>query len=263
LSPKTRSNVIGAFRSFVGWLNRRGDIRKIPEFPWPKVDEYQPRILSAEGQDALLLAIPEEERGIFLAMAHMGLRSGEARALDVSDYRDGRLSVTKAVKGRQLGAPIRGTKSGKRKLLPVSEDPACWIDRHVQREGRLEWAPLFRNPRTGGRWTSTPLERAWRRACEALGVEISMYEGCKHSFATDALRRGVPERHLQMFLGHADARSTRRYACMADSALVSVLRPRRRDRFVGDLSVAPKAAKKHQQFQEVVVEPAGIEPATS
>ncbi|MBW2402003.1 MAG: site-specific integrase, partial [Deltaproteobacteria bacterium] len=38
--------------------------------------------------------------------------------------------------------------------------------------------------------------------------EDFVYEGCKHSFATDAIARGVPERHLQTYLGHADVRST-------------------------------------------------------
>lgn len=55
---------------------------------------------------------------------------------------------------------------------------------------------------------------------------IKLYEGTKHTMATDAGRRGVSERALQTFLGHSDARSTRRYARMSDEALVSVLRPR-------------------------------------
>jgi len=65
----------------------------------------------------------------------------------------------------------------------------------------------------------------WRRAVEAAGLpHISLYEGTKHSFATDAIRRGVPERHLQRFLGHKNVQSTRRYARLADNALVEVLR---------------------------------------
>jgi hypothetical protein len=37
--------------------------------------------------------------------------------------------------------------------------------------------------------------------------------------------RGVSERALQRFLGHASVQSTRRYARLADNALVEVLRP--------------------------------------
>ena len=43
--------------------------------------------------------------------------------------------------------------------------------------------------------------------------------------ATDAIRRGVSERHLQRFLGHASVESTRRYARLADNAMLEVLRP--------------------------------------
>ena len=42
--------------------------------------------------------------------------------------------------------------------------------------------------------------------------------------ATDAVRRGVPERALQVFLGHKNVESTRRYARLADNALLEVLR---------------------------------------
>ena len=55
----------------------------------------------------------------------MGIRPGEARALDVSDYHDGRLSVGKAVKSSLIGAPIRGTKSGKTRRLPRLPDLCC------------------------------------------------------------------------------------------------------------------------------------------
>jgi hypothetical protein len=63
------------------------------------------------------------------------------------------------------------------------------------------------------------------RAWIAASVTVRLYEGTKHTMATDAVRRGVSERALQRFLGHADLRSTRRYAKMADEALVTVLRP--------------------------------------
>ena len=45
-----------------------------------------------------------------------------------------------------------------------------------------------------------------------------MYEGTKHAFASDALNRNVPKDKLQKFLGDTDARSTDRYAKLADGA---------------------------------------------
>jgi len=225
LSPKTQSNALGAFRSFVGWLRRRGEIRAIPEFPWPKVPEHLPRVLTLAEQDAILRQIPEPERGIFLALCDLGLRPGEARALEVGDAGDGWLTVSRACKGHGADAPIGPTKSGKTKRLPLSQELAEWIARHVDPSGRLTRAPLFVNPRTETRWGHWSLRDAWLRAARAIGLGgVKFYEATKHTMATAAIARGVNERVLQRVLGHADSRSTRRYAQLADSALIQVLR---------------------------------------
>jgi integrase len=217
--------VLAAFRGFLSWLHRRGQIREVPDFPRVRVKERDPRIIGIADQDRVLQAIPQQERGTFLALAHLGLRPGEARALTVGDYHDGWVTVDKAVKGKTVGAPIRGTKTGRSKRLPVSEELGSWIERHLEPAARLQRRPLIPNPRTGGIWPHKALQRAWNRAVqEAELPRISLYEGTKHSFATDAIRRGVPERHLQTFLGHRNVQSTRRYARLADNAMLEVLR---------------------------------------
>ncbi len=246
LSAKTRWNVIAAFRSFLGWLYRREDLAELPrQIPWPKLEESVPDVLTAEAQAELLATIPEGDRGAFLAMALMGIRPGEVVALDLGDYADGWLTVKRARKGPRLDAPIRGTKTPKGwKRLPVPDELAEWLDDHREILARVApsrgvsraravpqvpraGAPLFPNPRTGDRWTPTSLRRVWSKACRAVGVEISLYEGTKHTFATDAAARKVPERALQAFLGHRDVRSTRRYAKLADGALLDVIRRKR------------------------------------
>lgn len=240
LSPKTRANVIGAFRAFCAWLVKRGELREIPrEWPWPKVPEHAPRILSHRAQAALLAAIPEADRGIFLAMALMGIRPSEAVALRTSDYDPegdenapwGRLLVARARKGRDLHSPVRGTKTGRSQRLPVPELLAEWLQAQIPTRARLQGGPLFPNPRTGSPWASTTLRRAWAAACRETGLvdderrpTVGLYEGTKHSFATDAVARGVPERSLQDYLRHVDLRTTRRYARLSSGALLEVIR---------------------------------------
>ena len=262
LSGKTRRNALGAFRSFAGWLKRRGDLRELPEFPLPRVDEYEPRVLSIEDQDAILDAIPEGDRGIFLALAYLGLRPGEGRALDAADYRDRWLTVDKAVKGASASAPIRGTKTGRGKTLPVPDVLADWIARHVPRDSRLRGAPLFVNPRTGRRWSHWVLRDRWVRAASSIGIEgARLYEGTKHTMATDAVRRGVSERALSEFLGHRDVRSTRRYARMSREAFIHVLRPSHGD---DDLSRTCPAVdsppRNRAEMHGRMVSPTGLEP---
>jgi integrase len=104
-----------------------------------------------------------------------------------------------------------------------------------------------RGIRPQGRWSGTSLRRTWMEACEKVGIEVGLYVGTKHTFATDAAARGVPERALQTFLGHADVRSTRRYARMADGALLEVLRPPRG----ADGARGARASKKPKQNRMV------------
>jgi integrase len=220
-------------------------------------------VLSIEDQDAILDAIPEAGRGIFVALALLGLRPGEARALDAADNSNGWLTVDKAVKGSALAAPIRGTKTGRGKTLPVPATLADWIARYVPREDRLRGAPLFVNPRTGRRWSHWALRDRWVRAAKSVGLEgARLYEGTKHTMATDAVRRGVTERELQAFLGHKDPRSTRRYTRMSREALIHVLRPSREQH--NDLSrtcPAEDPAPRNPAIKRAnVASPTGLEP---
>jgi len=175
------------------------------------------------------------------------LRS-EARALTLADYRDRWLFVDKAAKSKASGAEIRGTKTGRPKRLPVSEELAAWIEERIDPARRFSATPLFPNPRTGRMWPHKALQRAWNQALEAAEMpHVTLYEGTKHTMATDAIRRGVPERALQRFLGHASVLSTRRYARLADHALIEVLRPAMASwRQTGDKPSATKPKRDQQ-----------------
>ena len=100
-----------------------------------------------------------------------------------------------------------------------------------------------------------------------LTAPISLYEGTKHTFATNAKRRGVEDRLLQRFLGHRDRRSVERYARLADEALIAVLRPLRPTPDGDGLSPAcrqgQERSRKPSNPLKNLVEAAGIEPASA
>ncbi len=137
-----------------------------------------------------------------------------------------------------------------------------WIERYVDRRGRLTQVPLFINPATGTRYTHSAFRRTWERACERAEVpKLSLYEGTKHSFATDAVRRGVPERVVQRMLGHRDVTSTRRYAKLAEEALVYALRDRDRGEDLSPACPSGESGEKNlSESNGLMVEAAGIEP---
>jgi integrase len=158
----------------------------------------------------------------------MGLRNGEARALNVRDYADGELMIRSAVKGPRRDAPIRGPKNGRWRKLPVPTELTDWIGRTVPAANGLENRPLFIHPGTGKRWAPTAMRREWHDACKRAGVpHVKLYEGARHSAATEWKRQGADDRTIQAILGHTDGRSVARYARLADQAVIEVLRPKR------------------------------------
>jgi integrase len=162
LAPATRQHVLGAFRTFTGWLRKRGAIRTVPEFPTITVPEYTPTIVSPLTQDAILEAIPEPERGAHLVAALMGLRSGEARALAPGDYVPGdvdrppMLRITKAMKTLSANGVPGPTKNKRNRILSVPDVVVDWIEAHWDAEARIAAVPedaMFANPRSGKRWS--------------------------------------------------------------------------------------------------------------
>lgn len=227
VGAKTRRNVLGAFRSFLGWLKKRKAIREVPDFEMPEVDEHAPRVITRAQQEAVLANIPAAERGPFLVACTMGLRPGEVRALTVGDVRleaePPMLVVSKAMKGGSPEAPIRSTKTRRARSVPISAPVLDWLGEHLPAEADAD-APLFTNPRTGKRWSHWALWALWKKAAELAGVPgVKLYEGTKHSFATDALARTGDAWALQRVLGHSDERSSKRYALVGDAALVAVV----------------------------------------
>jgi len=70
--------------------------------------------------------------------------------------------------------------------------------------------------------TGSPLSnmgRVWSLVRERAGLEGVRLHDLRHSFASDALNAGAPLAHVGAVLGHADQRTTARYAHVADEAL--------------------------------------------
>ncbi|MGA1841196.1 MAG: tyrosine-type recombinase/integrase [bacterium] len=60
---------------------------------------------------------------------------------------------------------------------------------------------------------SSILTKIWNRAVKEASFEnIKLYAGTRHSFASQAVNRGVPLNLIQSFLGHTHQSTTKRYA---------------------------------------------------
>ena len=225
LRPKTVRNVVNDVAGFLRWLKRRGDLSHVPDIPTIRIREpYQPRIPSERTVQAILEAIPEPKRGIFLARASMGLRPSEARRLNLSSW-DREQNVLR----------LTLTKTGATRILPLDADVREWLEwfyRDPPLTIRPVSTPLFSNPNTYARdrrWTPSAERRVWLAACKEVGVRVKPNEGGRHAFATHAAKRGVQQFPLQKFMGHTDPRTTGRYIDLSAAGLIDVLRRRGND----------------------------------
>lgn len=227
LSAKTRRNVLAGFHAFLKWVAEQRSGYVVPRFPWPELDERQPRILTPELQWKVLCEIPWPKAGIFFCMAYTLIRPGEARALRVRDWDPAtqQIRVSRAAKDHHVRGVVRGLKSRNAKVVPANEFPLRdWLEEHVTAERRLQDpdGPLFLNPdgrEGGGWWGHWSLAHAWRVAAKRVGVRVSLYEGTKHSTATHLKALGADDRVLAALAGHRDPRSVQFYAKL-DSTMI-------------------------------------------
>ncbi len=215
LAPKTIKNVLATMRSFLGWHQMKSRGFEIPPFPTVKpAKRVKPVTMPLLDQAAVLTAIPEEDRGIFLVYAHLTLRQGEGRACLVEhyDFKTRELWVGDAIKGDNANAPRGDTKTGECGRYPVSEELAEWIERHVPTEARFRGkVPLFPNPRTGHIYSRKTIQQIWKKACIAAEVEfVPPYRATKHSTLSELARVLTPQQ-LQGLARHKKFDTTRGY----------------------------------------------------
>jgi len=229
LQAKSRKNYTRALSACLGWLNYRDEIAAVPRFPEISSVDRLPTIVSPEDMDVILSRIEYRAQGPILIGARMGLRPGEIRALDVSDVERNadsgwRLHVSKAVQGPNSDDVIGPTKSRADRKLPIHPEVREWMEAHVDWKDRLLAKPLCLNG-VGKRLAHGSLTKLWARARRGI-TTAGLYEGTKHSFATEALRSGIPLERIQKFLGHADISSTLIYARIEAKDLEVFARPR-------------------------------------
>ena len=65
--------------------------------------------------------------------------------------------------------------------------------------------------RTGALITASQLHQSFVRMLEEAGVEPRKFHAIRHTFATQALQRGVDIKELQLLMGHSDLHTTYGY----------------------------------------------------
>lgn len=215
LSGKGKYNVLNAFHSMMDYAWRARRIKGVP--PFPRKEDFnliEPviRYLTEERQMAVIDAIPEDDRPIFLFLKYHIRRPSEACVLKWADYDQINkvFTVRRAVSARKV---VESTKTGAVHFIQCHPDFEAIMD--GLGPGSVT-GYIFKNQRgrmDGQRHTIESLNVLWRKACASVGEKIDMYSGLKHSTCTQLLESGqFTFDDLKDMTQHARMESVRRYA---------------------------------------------------
>jgi integrase len=171
-SAKTKGNILSVLRTALDdavedelldanplagkKMRRKGETR-------PKKDEIDP--FSAEERAAILEAAKDQERNFIAFAFWTGLRFSELCALDWGDvdWVNKRIYVQRALTQHSTTPEVPKTAAGQRyvKLLPAALEALKAQKAFTFMEGE----EIFRNPRTGKRWSGDMVirQRMWKR----------------------------------------------------------------------------------------------------
>ena len=173
----------------------------MPEPPINWVDE--------EIQDKIIDAIPERDQYIFILMGRSGIRPGEARALTKKDFnlKEKYVIVDKAFSEDKFH---NYTKNKKVKIVPLDE---FTVEKLKEMPEPIKPDDYMFTTVRGTPYSHYRLWEIFKEATKKVGVDnLTLYQGMKHSFASQAINRGVPKEVIQKILGHENSKSTDRYA---------------------------------------------------
>lgn len=212
---KGKKNVMYCLRRCLVHAFKSNRIAAMPLFPEEKkYNIVKPiiRWLPEARQIKVINAIPEMHQPIFWWLKYHMRRPSEAAALYRCDYDKAQdaFLIRRTFSNNQL---VQHTKTHKIHIIPCHSE----FGKIMQKMPiRIDSPYFFVNPEgklDGKHYCLETMHKIWHRACEAVGEDIDMYSGLKHSSCSQYIN----EKHysidqVQMMTDHAQRESVARYA---------------------------------------------------
>ena len=217
-SPKTTRNIMSCLHAMLADAKRWGDIEEIPDFPRIEVPEPDIRTIDLNQQDALIQSISDPmDRTYILFTAREMVRPSETRALwwEDLDFQHSRVTIRRHFSLNELKP---ATKAKQIKRLPLDGE----VKAELERLPRHIKSP-FVFQKDGRPYSESYARKLWNRIAGEMGIRVSLYQGTRHSSATEAVDRVGMDR-VQEFLGHTRQAMTKRYGKQSPDRLRVVLR---------------------------------------
>ena len=214
LSGKGKQNVMMAMHSMMDFAWRSERIPEMPPFPRRSdfgIVEPTIRWLPEVRQMAIINAIPEKHRPIFLWLKYHYRRPAEACALMWEDYDEINqvFIITRSVSGRKI---VQSTKTSVVHIVPCAPEFITYMQSAKKTLGQH----VFQNDRArrkSKRYTNESLNTIWRQACQSVGESIDLYSGLKHSSCSQCINeKGMSVHDVKVLTQHERIESVYKYA---------------------------------------------------
>jgi len=206
LNPSTIVVTLLPLRALYRRALARGELAVDPcrGLQMPAVRGGRERFASPSEAEALIAALPIEDRAVWATLFFAGIRRGEAMALRVDDVNlaTGLIHVLRGWDDEEGELDLPKSHAGQRKvpIAVVLRDPL--LD-HLARTGRSGEDRIFGataespfNPRA----LTDRADRTWK----AAGLERITPHECRHTYAALMIAAGVNAKALSTFMGHAN-----------------------------------------------------------
>ncbi|MFC2170245.1 tyrosine-type recombinase/integrase [Acidobacteriota bacterium] len=187
-----------AFNLAIDWkMNEENPVQKVKYLRQPEPRE---RILNEEEEEKLFKASSEHLKPIILIALHTGMRKTEISSLkwDQVNLTNGEIEVVR-------------TKSGKKRIIPISERLHQEIKLLKMRNENCEFVFQYADPKTGEKRHLKYFRRAFENACRRAEIRGLTFHDLRHTFATRLIWAGVDLITVKDLLGHYSVKTTERY----------------------------------------------------
>ncbi len=218
---KTLQNNLIFLKTFLNHLEKTNIMSRAPQFPdIGIVPKPAPNWIDYETQNKIIEQMDSEVHPIFLLLARMGCRPGEARALQKRDFNftkntHGTIRFERAFSMNEL---MPYTKTERSRELIIHPEIRELLKKLVRQKVGPE-SFIFTNNR-GLPYTYNQISSIWAKAAKKAGANINCYAGTRHSVASQMINNGEPELVVKAILGHQSLSMTENYAHPSTETMV-------------------------------------------
>lgn len=231
-SGKSIDYFLRLLRQFCRWAMDAGYIIKNPAanitIPGERVKQKKEVETFTEDERRTLLSYMDETGYFYDALIKLafatGMRQGELLALRWEDIDDDVIHVRKSTqvfahvdaegeRNRKREVWDTKTAAGRRDIPIIASIQQMLKDlKHQQKVylfsiGAPQTEYVFVN-KNGKMINASNLDASYKNLLKRAGVPYKKFHAIRHTFATEAIRRGVPVKDLQVLMGHTDIATT-------------------------------------------------------